>query len=343
MATHLHTFREFTGTLLLRVLMPLYILFGAVLKLWSASGEDLPRWIKAVGRDFTTTIEQGDAFLDSTLAIIITVELIAVGAMIGFGAVARWVAAGMMLIFATVLSIEIGYLMNEGGNFRQAAIQGDCGCFGEIASVPPLLMIIIDVILLVLVLALKPWRAPEGHEPRRLISRIPLNGRLVVMAIWTILAFTIAPRGPFQPEPLYGPHVPGRLNPLTWINKNFNETDLALYLDVDPSFYGGGKQIWIFYRASCGRCKQLFEEEFAEPPEDGVIVVAVEVPLSAEELRFLDGPPEELYCAGCEYTSLRAGEAYTITVPLIITIENEIITSFRDVMLEETGRTNAPY
>ena len=145
------------GTVLCRIVVPAWVLSGAVFKLLETSPRLLPS---------KTILAPADSLgidLYWLLATLIAAEFLAVAVMVLVGRFARVMAIFVLSVFCLILIGEMAQ-----GNITS------CGCFGN-NSPPPWAMLIADVGLLLGVIFLKPlaksavhparWPVPAAVEP----------------------------------------------------------------------------------------------------------------------------------------------------------------------------------
>ena len=118
-----------TGTLLVRLIVPGWILFGAITKVLGATPKSLPRSILDAGESIGFT----DHFL--LLSVLTAIEFFFIGLMLFIPKVARIAAITILSIFLLVLCVEI----------YNGAVS--CGCLGE-HSLDPKVMFLIDFSML---------------------------------------------------------------------------------------------------------------------------------------------------------------------------------------------------
>lgn len=314
------------STVLFRIVVPLWVLVGAMYKLLFAQPSELPSWIV----HWLQRQDQWPWLPELMLHGFIGIELAAVGMMVFLPRLARPVAITILGAFVFVLIAEITHLVRvappDQGLFN-VLWTGDCGCFGGKMTIPPLIMLIIDGGLLVLAVSLGGPRAKKAAW-----SAAPIAAAVV----WVLVCGAVAWQSPLiQPEQIVESRdVEGWLYPQKWVGKHFDETELALHLNVHPTDYPAGTQQWIFYRKSCPVCHTMFEEEYAAGFPEGVdIVVAISVPRSRLVGSAVE-PEEEVYCPQCEFTQLPEGTDWVVSTPSILTIdENSMIVDYEDRML----------
>jgi hypothetical protein len=324
------------GTVLVRVVAPAWVLLGGAMKWWNASPEQLPGWIRAQ-LDARLPAEFYYEWWRGLLTGIITAELVAVVVMIFFGFAARWVALAILGVFAIVAAVEVFHHADVAGmSFIDAALSGDCGCFGGAVPLPVGVVALIDLTLFGLIATSRDRRRPLRDTPTPI-------GILGVLALAVAAAVGLNPR---IPEHHAGEKVSARYSPHMWGGWKFEETGLYEWLkgSVDPATFGGGPQTWILYRESCPTCHQIFLDRYSEPMPDRVVVAVRIVPAPDEHLNTESGP---VTCPSCQFVDLDAGlgRKYNIPAPMIFDIdENGVITRIENPLLhgqptvDETGQ-----
>jgi hypothetical protein len=150
------------GTILLRLVVPLWILLGAGVKLWERNPQLLPKPVTDV-TDFIFVRGLGlnrEDYLGPAMRFMIAVEIMAALLMVvGPVQAARSLAIALMTMFCVILGLLI------------ASGAASCGCFG--ASGPsPEWMLAIDLTLLIGLCVLRPRgrRLPPAELGRKLGS-----------------------------------------------------------------------------------------------------------------------------------------------------------------------------
>ena len=250
---------------LARVVVPLWLLAGAVLKLVDASPSHLPvaliQWMGALGVDL--------AFV---LRFSIAVELVVVGVMWLLPRLARPVGIAMLVSFLPVLIGDV------------ALGASSCGCFGPV-QVHPGVTLAMDLGFL-----LGLWLL--GRRVERLATPASLPTRNVVAAgVWGLasvaLAFGLttgggspAPAAEAASEavaaaaagPVEGYYLPRYAD---WIGKAWSELPIAGWIVGAPPDLDVGPRLVLFYRKDCEHCHALMEAYFVGPLAVPTTAVAV--------------------------------------------------------------------
>lgn len=154
----------------------LWILTGALFKLFAGTPNDLP-----------TPVLQFLADLDPGLKLKLAISIELVVVVLGLCAPALgwfWIG-GSLAVFVGILLVMLG----QGAE--------SCGCFGTAVKFPPEAMLAIDSVLLVSLLALRPWRALRGAKsaPAPWVFALAAVG---AAAPWFVIddGVPVKPRGP---------------------------------------------------------------------------------------------------------------------------------------------------
>jgi len=323
------------GQVLVRVVVPAWILTGAIFKLIEASPSLLPRYSIL---DPASRIEFIN--LEVLLATLIGLEITAAMAMIFLPRIARLTAIFMLACFCAILINEI----------RNGATS--CGCFGG-WSPPPELMLAIDGALLVGVLAIAPgkWK-----------SSLASTAAMILLSVCGFVAsFALVLRSPpppvepiveaieepigdgtvesvIKPAPTYSSRNPSPL-PLPsywymgdseiegWAGSSWHELNLIQLMPRwpknDPAI---GTRYLVFYRRSCSHCEEMFHNDFAANAELSRHVVAIEIPEDTDRLRDPDNawPMPEIELD--DMLELPVGTDWIVPTPLTIKLVDGRVT-----------------
>lgn len=293
--------RWLAGDWLFRVGVPVYIAFGAVMKL--ASGRPLQLPIVGLIRDPSAEVER---WAGLALPVIGAAELALAGVIFFGGHWARWLALAVMLVFAGVLVPHV------------RAEAESCGCFGAV-SANPTLMLITALCAGALIVLLPCSGAPpiEAQRGRRLAVGW-CAGAAVLAAVVTVGQV---------PERL-GWRVPMlRLRPDTWAGMKLTELPFYPHLERDSGITVGpgfteSEQTWVLWLRTCPHCHEYFREHWREPTTRRV--VAVEIPLSAGGVSAV---PHSIDCPSCVRMHLRSGTFYFLpSTPVVLSVRDGIVT-----------------
>lgn len=294
-----------------RVLVPLWLSIGAVLKLVDLSPVHLPaafiKWCGAVGID-----------LMFVLRFTIAVEFIVAGVMVLLPPLARWVGIAMLTTFVPVL---IGDLMLGASS---------CGCFGAV-EVNPWVTLVMDVTFLFVLVVL------GRGEPRLALTGDLPTPKVLIAGAWSLVSVIVAFGLPAQaPGTVTGgvdeASVEGGTKPQLpsdgyylpqydeWIGRQFSQVAVASWIVDLPENIDVGTQYVIFFRKDCEHCHQLMELFFSESLPAPTIAVAVPE---------RDGFPTEnlqpFVCSGCELAELPAGIDWFLQTPVLVRLADGIV------------------
>ncbi|MGY8753892.1 MAG: hypothetical protein ACKVIO_08355 [Phycisphaerales bacterium] len=295
------------GILLIRIVVPAWIIFGALQKALGGTPKSLPRSVLDAG----SMVGIDDHFF--LLASLVSIEFFFVACMLFCSKFAKRACIVMLATFLIVLAAEMfGY-----GNFES------CGCFGE-KSLSPMAMFGIDLALLLGVLFIKP-RTCITSSNKRILS-------LILVPIVTLGAclFTFNAVMQHKPTPIIiddgtqATTLPSSWYPQdvsSWIGKSVDDVPLIGWVKEWPHDISEGKQYIIFYSLTCDHCEALLWEYFEFPT---VPTTLVAIPQSTDGFNY-DGAFENP-CYDCDKTELRIGADWIIGTPLVIALDNGIIT-----------------
>ncbi len=259
-------------------LAALWILVGALFKLFLGTPADLPpvvlKWL-------------GDDVLTYQLAIAIELAVVALAWL--RPAQGFWLVAFTYLVFEAVLATQL------------ASGAESCGCFGAKVPMPPLAMVAIDTLLLLFLLAGRPWRLSGGA---------PWWLTLLFMALGAALPFLYsrevsAPPPPAAGGAAAGPAATGSTPPKaalgrgfvefdveSWVGKTIDATPLAQWVEggIDALPFEGP---WVLYRSTCDHCAKHLEHLAQNPPDAPFLtLVRLKEPHDTEANRVVQVLPE---------------------------------------------------
>ncbi len=285
------------AVVLARVVVPLWLLTGAVLKLVDLSPTHLPaaliKWAGILGVDLV--------FL---LRFSITAELIVVGVMVVLPPLARWTGIVMLGAFLPVL---VGDLMLGASS---------CGCFGAI-KVNPWVTLVMDVTFFLGLLFL------GRREPRLALTPTLPTSRTVAVGLWSLasvvaaFAFSVdspeastAAVGDVPALPADGFYLPEYEE---WVGQPFRELKIAAWTVGLPDDLDVGQQFVIMFRKDCEHCHELMEVYFS-----GIL----DWPTTAIAVPERDGWPTEnlqpFPCFECRTAELPAGIDWFLQTPVLV-------------------------
>ncbi len=300
------------GQILSRVLVPGWVLTGALFKLHESNPKLLPKeTILKVANDLGID-------LNVLLAVLIGLEFFAVAVMLCLAKLARPMAIFLLSVFCLILLGEMAL-----GNLT------NCGCLGA-NSPPPWMMLLIDGGLLFGVIVFNPSRLIPVRT-----ARWPLIPMAVVTVGGFVLSFlTVLPAGRAVPIPIPAPG-PGPVTPAitlppywfssdvtVWVGKPWTEVDLFSYMDPKPSSLDSGKRYVVFYNRTCDHCEDMFREDLVDP-QLAAMVTAVEVPDSKERLTSPNAWVMPMNDA--ELLSLPLGCDWIMTTPVALRIVDGVV------------------
>ena len=271
----------------------LWILTGALYKLFAGSPNDLP----PVVRDF---------FLGPTLTfrLAIAIEIsIALPAL--FQPRAFWpLVVAQMVVFLGILI--------------QLVVSGaeSCGCFGSSITIPPAVMMGIDGVGLLAILLTRPWSTLPFERPK-----LAYFGPILLLA-WASPWMLISTEAVVvESEDGTATALPRFVDwePTQWIGKHVRDTGLADVMDVDSYNQDGD---WILYSVTCDHCAAYLHQlgqQFAEDPKFYTFVRLSQT--NEEELREVDA---DLMPPGDE-AILPAEVQYVITPPWHLRLEQGVV------------------
>ena len=206
----------------------LWIAAGAFFKLFAGTPNDLPQAV----RDFPLGID--------------LIYKLAIGAELSifFAALLRprlvWPAVmALFLVFEGVLSLGL------------AAGDASCGCFGTNVIISPLLMMIIDGVLILGILATRPWRSRAKG-----VGSLWLIPAVVAVSIAAPFLYIGKPSIGVEGGKLTVRYVV--LDIEKWVGQYIYDTELARLLPELDNLPTDG--IYAFYRSTCEHCAAHMEE-----------------------------------------------------------------------------------
>jgi hypothetical protein len=327
---------EKVGFVLTRVVVPLWIVTGAAMKLWEKSPKLLPK-------NIWTTADDWGVNLYWLLFVLIGLEFFAVAVIWLLPRFARFMAIWMLSLFCLILVGEI-----LAGNTK-------CGCLGA-ASPSPWVMLAIDGALLLGVLLLRPRAAEGPWLPRT---------RLAATAIVTLVAFALTgvrvlgenrpaaavveagsggegavvgagPAGDGADAAGAGagaaPALPAYFrikDDQALVGERLLGTDLGRFVRGWPEDLEVGPRYVVFFSRSCDHCRDLLETHLQAPPPVPTTLVAIpETKEGFTEDSWLDMQ----YCRECvgETLELPVGVDYLITPPVVIALAEGEVTCAKE-------------
>ncbi len=271
----------------------LWVLTGALFKLFLGSPNDLPPSVQAFLGGMVTTFR-----------VAIAVELCVVILALLRPRLGWLPLVGLFLFFDAVL-VPLA-----------TAGEASCGCFGSTVTISPAVMLAIDTVLLAAVLATRPW-STFAKRPLKPLLLAPL----FALAI-------LAPLMKFQPVVLDdGAGEDGSAGPTEgefyefrtdeWEGQMLHDTDLASFVDADvfpiPCHV-------VLYRQTCEHCKAHFDKMYENPITDrAVVLIRVPDPEDTPENEVTTNKPADAFLV--ELPPLKRGYG-GVTTPMSFEVDD---------------------
>lgn len=304
------------GTVLTRVVVPLWLLAGAVLKLGDASPAHLPaalvKWLGPLGVDLMFVVRFS-----------IAVEFVVVGVMWLLPSLARPLGLLMLAVFMPILVGDV------------AMGASSCGCFGSV-QVNPWVTLVLDVSFFVGILVL--GRRAPGLRWQPTVSAV----RVLIAGAWTIAAFVLG-FGPLTSKPAQVPppaeseaapagdasaatsaalpadgyYVPEYES---WVGQRFLDLEIAGWIRGLPAEeLETGLDYVLFYRKDCEHCHELMQVFFAGPLDVPTVAVAIPERTGWPDVRL------PLDCEECRTAELPAGVDWFIQTPVLVRLNEGVV------------------
>ncbi|HMN97161.1 MAG TPA: hypothetical protein PKC43_11785 [Phycisphaerales bacterium] len=283
------------GTLLARVIVPLWVLAGAGFKLAERNPNLLPPPVRDTAFWIANAIGVADRgiFIEQTLRFLIATEFLLVAIMFFVPRLARLAAIFTLTMFVLVLT---GVILSGAAA---------CGCFGA-SGPPPKVVLAIDAAMLlgVLIFPARAFAVPRGGASALLAA--------IGAALGAALAYGI-PNRPLPPQPAWeeqhddwtsggtggvarsggasssaapaaGPPpwpAPPALvstyapNFATWIGTPLRSHDLALIASRPLPKLDSGGWVVVYYRGDCEHCHDLIETNLAGAIAERTLLIRV--------------------------------------------------------------------
>jgi len=309
--------RSSVAVLVARVIIPLWLATGGVLKLIDGSPSNLPAaMVKLFG---------GLGFdLRFVLEFSIAVEFIVVGVMILLPGLARFAGILMLGSFLPVLISDV------------AMGASSCGCFGAV-QIPPWVTLITDLAFFACLVFLARG-VPRLKMPRSLPTR-----QVVAAGIWSVVSVAVA--FGLTPSGISGQSVESAGSEITstgpaegyylpdytaWTGTPFLEIDVAAWIRGLPDDIAVGQQYVLFYRKDCEHCHELMEFFFAD--ELPLPTTAVAVP---EKAGFPSVGVQPFVCGSCRLAELPAGVDWFLQTPVLVKLSDGVVECAAEVTAAE--------
>ncbi len=304
------------GVLLTRVVVPLWILAGAVSKLIDGSPADLPSGLVLL-------LGPMGVDLGLVLHLAVAVELTVVGLIWLVPRLARPAALALLGLFAPVL---VGDLLVGASS---------CGCFGSV-KIHPAVTLAMDggLFLGVLILGARA-------ESLRLRAELPTRHALAGI-VWTIAAFTLAFGYPFHHASgarMATAAAPGAATPTagspdaankppsyylpdyaSWVGKPWRSLDFVRWIRGRVPIVADGVQYVILYRKDCEHCHHLLQLHFSGALPAPTTVVAV-----PERDGFPTTGVKPMPCTECTQAELAPGCDWFFKTPVLIRLRDGVV------------------
>jgi len=302
------------AVLLARLVVPLWLLAGALLKLADGSPGHLPaamiKWLGAL-----------DVDLMFVFRFSIAAELTIVGVMWFLPRFGRWAGVVMLGAFIPVLLGDV--LMGA----------SSCGCFGAV-EIHPAITLVMDVAFFIGLLVLG-----RGVPSLRLTGTVPAF-QVVIAGLWTVLSFAVAfspiigspgDVGPEDGETLAALPADGYHMPLfdSWAGRNWDELPISAWVRGEPGDLTSGDRYVLFFRKDCEHCHELMEVFFNGP---------LVIPTTAIAVPDRDGFPAETLpfaCVECETAELPSGVDWFIQTPVLVRLTDGVVQCAAETTAED--------
>ena len=320
---HSRSGRGTFGSILVRVVVPLWIVAGASVKLYTFNPALLPEPILDLVRLSANAlgISNLNWWLGMSLRFFIGTEVAAALIMVVNPRLARFLATFILTIFLAVLIATMAQAASRDG--ISAIWSGSCGCFGSV-SPPPIVMFLLDALLLLGVALFRPNPHPRaGWRPLATIVCVLVGVGLAFgrpKPVVRIEPVTNSANATTDTTSLPSTGTGSTLEPFyvtefaDWVDQPFFAQPLASLIPERPAELLTGRSHVVFYRADCEHCHRLLDDFFSGPLEAPVL--AVEVPDSD----LTSGMP--MPCDGCTLATLPVGPQYIISTPVLLTMED---------------------
>lgn len=277
----------------------LWLAAGALFKLFAGTPADLP----AVLHDLPLST-------DLFFKLAIGVELSLVCAAVLRPRLAWLPMVALFLVFDAILAIAL----SQGAE--------SCGCFGSSVTIPPAVMMAIDSVLLLAILATRPWQSTSSG-----IGPAPALPLLVAACL--ALPFPYIGSTEIQVDEETGTFNPEEvryvvIEPETWKDQLVYDTDFARLFPAEVETLPTDG-LYVFWRWTCDHCAEHLQA--LADTDDGsrpiVLVRLIEDQDSPENQAVLAMP------TGGHVTelSLPAGPQYVIETPAEFILEGGMIVS----------------
>ncbi len=331
-----------------RLVIPLWLLGGAIVKLTERNPKLLPPPVLSVVQFFNGWVSVTPVvWLDVSMRAIVFAEFTLVAVMLCMPRFARSVAIAILSLFCIILlSLIVPAFVTSGFT---GAWKGSCGCFGS-GGPNPVVMLAIDFTLLVLAVISRRRPAHDAAEsvwlglpsavtlacigaavvvmvpPRSDIAIIAPTPELVVPAPAVVTernpptvpqvvpsVVTPWPGMPASADPYYVPDFS------TWRGSRLDSQAMArLMTQPPPATINTGTWFVMFYREDCDHCHDLLQSHFSGSLTTPTLTIAIPDTDPAASL--------EMPCSECQLRTLLKGPEYVLTTPVLLRVVDGVIT-----------------
>ncbi|MBL9086871.1 MAG: hypothetical protein JNM10_06980 [Planctomycetia bacterium] len=272
----------------------LWIVAGCLLKALLGTPADLPPLVRSLPLPLATTF-----------ALVLGVE-----AFVGLGTLLRpgrfWpLAALLLLAFAGVLVSQV------------TAGAASCGCFGATITVPPWVMLAVDLAMLALLLGARPWRLARGGRLDVLVGLLALAVGAALPIVLNREARPGDPGGGVLPKYIV-PDVP------SWVGRHVQDTDVGVWGKLENPRDG----LWILYRDSCevcAVCLQIIATQ--DRGEREITLVRIPEKATSATSRHVHVLPQGGFV---HHVRLPDGVDWSVSTPVRLDVEGGIVKSARE-------------
>lgn len=272
----------------------LWIVAGCLLKALLGTPADLPPLVRSLPFPLATTF-----------AVVLGIE-----AFVGLGTLLRpgrfWpLAALLLLAFAGVLVSQV------------TAGAASCGCFGATITVPPWVMLAVDLGMLAVLLWARPWRLARGGRLDVLVG---------VLALAVGAALPIVLNREARPGDAGGGVLPKYIVPdvPSWVGRHVRDTDVGVWGKLEAPRDG----LWILYRDSCevcAECLQILATQ--ERGERELTLVRLPEKATSAATRHVHTLPQGGFV---HHVRLPEGVDWSVSTPVRLDVEGGIVKAARE-------------